>query len=128
MIDLDRYSRLDSPVHRLEPRSRLVGFAALIGGFALVRDPVLLVPMLVIAAAAVLSSRLPLGFILRRLTAPMVLVTTVPAELDPTLRSAGVTALTLAHLPLALVEGVFTALVVLFLREVQPDLLHGWRR
>ena len=52
----------------------------------------------------------------------------VPAELDPTLRSAGVTALTLAHLPLALVEGVFTAMVVLFLREVQPDLLHGWRR
>jgi cobalt/nickel transport system permease protein len=81
MIDLDRYSRLDSPVHRLEPRSRLVGFAALIAGFALVRDPVLLVPMLVIAAAAVLSSRLPLGFILRRLTAPMVLVLVLGAVL-----------------------------------------------
>ena len=53
MIDLDRYSRLDSPIHRLEPRSRLVGFGALIAGFALVRDPVLLAPMLVIAAAAV---------------------------------------------------------------------------
>jgi cobalt/nickel transport system permease protein len=74
MIDLDRHSGLDSPVHRLEPRSRLLGFGALIAGFALVRDPLLLVPMLVIAAAAVASSRLPWGFIVRRLTAPMVLV------------------------------------------------------
>jgi cobalt/nickel transport system permease protein len=74
MIDLDRHSGLDSPVHRLEPRSRLLGFGALIAGFALVHDPVLLVPMLVIAATAVVSSRLPFGFIAQSLTAPMVLV------------------------------------------------------
>ena len=46
MIDLDRYSRLDSPVHRLEPRSRLVGFGALIAGFALFGVEQLLDPLL----------------------------------------------------------------------------------
>ena len=51
MIDLDRHSGLDSPVHRIEPRSRLLGFAALIASFAVVRNPVLLVPMLGFAAA-----------------------------------------------------------------------------
>lgn len=74
MIDLDRHSGLDSPVHRLEPRSRLLGFAALIASFAVVRDPVLLAPMLGLAAAAVVASRLPWEFVLRRLRAPMVLV------------------------------------------------------
>jgi cobalt/nickel transport system permease protein len=69
-----------------------------------------------------------LAILLSALGFAVVLVTTVPAALDPSLRDTGVTALTLAHLPLAIVEGVFTAMVVLFLREVQPDLLHGWRR
>lgn len=74
MIDLDRHSGLDSPVHRLEARSRLLGFAALIASFAVVRNPVLLAPMLGLAAAAVVASRLPWGFVLRRLRAPMALV------------------------------------------------------
>ncbi len=69
-----------------------------------------------------------LAIMLSALGFAAVLVTTVPAELDASLRSTGVTALTLAHLPLAAVEGVFTAMVVLFLRRVQPDLLYGWRR
>ena len=74
VIDLDRYSGLDSPVHRLEPRSRLLGFAALIASFAVVHNPVLLAPMLGLAAAAVVASHLPWEFIVRRLRAPMVLV------------------------------------------------------
>lgn len=57
-----------------------------------------------------------------------VVVTGVPAELDASLQRTGIAALTLAHAPLALVEGVFTAMVVLFLRRVQPDLLTGWQQ
>jgi cobalt/nickel transport system permease protein len=33
-------------------------------------------------------------------------------------------ALTLAHVPLMVIEGVFTALVVLFLQQVKPELLE----
>ena len=69
-----------------------------------------------------------LATVLSALGFAVVLVTTVPAALDPSLLTTGMTALTLAHLPLAAVEGVFTAMVVLFLRKVQPDLLYGCRR
>lgn len=51
------------------------------------------------------------------------LVTTIPATLDVALERAAITALALAHIPLMLLEGVFTALVVLFLQRVRPDLL-----
>lgn len=57
-----------------------------------------------------------------------VVVTMVPAELDASLQRTGIMALVLAHTPLALVEGIFTAMVVLFLRRVQPDLLAGWQQ
>lgn len=65
------------------------------------------------------------GILLSAAGFAVVLVTAVPAGLDPSLRNAGITALTVGHLPLALVEGVFTALVVLFLRSVQPELLES---
>lgn len=74
MIDVDRHSGLDSPVHRLEPRCRLVGFAVLIASFAALRTPALLAAALAVAAAVVATSRLPWVFVVRRLRAPMVLV------------------------------------------------------
>ena len=74
MIDLDRYSGLDSPVHRLEPRCRLVGCTALIASFAVVRSGIVLIPMLGVAAALVAASELPWGFIARRLSAPMLMM------------------------------------------------------
>lgn len=74
MIDLDRHSALDSPVHRLEARCRLVGFAALIASFALLRSPALLAAAVTVAIAAVFFSRLPWSFVVRRLRAPMGLV------------------------------------------------------
>jgi cobalt/nickel transport system permease protein len=74
VIDLDRFSGLDSPVHRLEPRCRLVGCMALIASFAVVRSGAVLIPMLGVAAALVAASGLPWGFIMRRLRAPMLMV------------------------------------------------------
>lgn len=53
------------------------------------------------------------------------LVTTIPATLDIRMERAAITALALAHIPVVLLEGVFTALVVLFLQRVRPDLLDG---
>ncbi len=56
------------------------------------------------------------------------LVTTIPATLDIRMERAAITVLALAHMPVVLIEGVFTALVVLFLQQVRPDLLEGASR
>ncbi len=56
------------------------------------------------------------------------LVTTIPATLDMRMERAAITALALAHIPVVLLEGFFTALVVIFLQRVRPDLLDGASR
>lgn len=48
----------------------------------------------------------------------------LPVSLHGSLEQAAIWGLTLAHLPLAVMEGVFAAAVVVFLRRVQPDLLY----
>ena len=56
--------------------------------------------------------------------AAFLIVTTVPAHLDAAVERAAVAALLVAHVPLGVIEGVFTAMVVLFLLRVQPQLLE----
>ncbi|TCJ13708.1 cobalt transporter CbiM [Rubrobacter taiwanensis] len=56
------------------------------------------------------------------------LITTIPAELDAAAERTAIYALVLAHVPLMLIEGVFTAMVVLFLLRVRPELLGEKRR
>lgn len=51
------------------------------------------------------------------------LVTHIPATLDAATEQAAITALVVAHIPLMLLEGGFTAMLVLFLHRVQPALL-----
>jgi len=55
----------------------------------------------------------------------VLLVTTIPAHLDIEAERAAIYVLTLAHVSLMALEGVFTALVVLFLERVRPELLEG---
>jgi len=55
----------------------------------------------------------------------VLLITTIPAHLDVEAERAGIYALTLAHVPLMVIEGIFTALVALFLQRVRPELLEG---
>lgn len=55
----------------------------------------------------------------------ILLVTTIPAHLDVAAERASIYTLTLAHVPLMALEGTFTALVVLFLQRVRPELLEG---
>jgi cobalt/nickel transport system permease protein len=54
-----------------------------------------------------------------------VIITTLPADIDADLERTATIALSLAHLPLALVEGLFTALLVSYLRRVKPELIEG---
>jgi cobalt/nickel transport system permease protein len=64
------------------------------------------------------------GLGLAALIAFTLLITTIPADIDAATERASITALILSHLPLMLIEGVFTALVVLFLQQVKPALLE----
>jgi len=50
---------------------------------------------------------------------------TIPADLDRSMEQTALTALMVAHVPLALVEGIFTLLLVQFLRRVKPELLES---
>ncbi len=53
------------------------------------------------------------------------IVLNIPAEVEARAEQAALLALSLSHLPLIGVEGLFTALLVLFLRRVKPELLGG---
>jgi cobalt/nickel transport system permease protein len=63
------------------------------------------------------------GLGIAALIAVTLLVTTIPTHLDVEVERASIYALTLAHVPLMVIEGAFTALVVLFLQRVSPELL-----
>lgn len=67
---LDRYATLDSPIHRWEPRAKLIGLLVLIFAFSAIRDWRLLPLMYVVTGAIFLLSRLPLHFLLSRLKLP----------------------------------------------------------
>ncbi len=69
-LHLDAYAHLDSPLHRWEPRCRLVGLLVLMFAFAFVRDVHLLLPMLTVTLGLLLLSRLPVAYILSRLRYP----------------------------------------------------------
>lgn len=72
---------------------------------------------------AFLSGGLGLG--LAALIALTLLITTVPVQIDAATERASLIALTAAHIPLMALEGLFTALVVLFLQRVKPELLEA---
>ena len=55
----------------------------------------------------------------------LLLVNSVSTGLDAELERASIYTLTLAHLPVMILEGAFTALVVLFLQRVRPELLES---
>lgn len=76
-----------------------------------------------LAVFAFLGGALGLG--VAALLAFSLLILTIPAELNASLEQAAIYGLTLAHLPLMILEGLFTAMVVLFLDRVKPDLLPG---
>jgi len=69
-LGLDDYAHLDSPLHRWDPRYRLLGLAVLIFAFSFVRDLWLLPAMLVVSFVLYAVSKLPLSDLLARSRAP----------------------------------------------------------
>lgn len=55
------------------------------------------------------------------------IVTTIPTGFDAATERTAVIGLALTHLPLVVIEGVFTALLVVFLQRVKPDMLPSLR-
>lgn len=55
----------------------------------------------------------------------VIIITTIPAGFDAATEQTAVYGLTIAHVPLMIIEGIFTAMLVLFLRRVKPELLKG---
>ncbi|MGL5196914.1 MAG: cobalt transporter CbiM, partial [Chroococcales cyanobacterium] len=53
----------------------------------------------------------------------VLIITTIPGGLNVNTERNAIYALTLAHLPLMLIEGVFTAMLVAFLNRVKPELI-----
>ena len=67
---LDEYAHLDSPLHRWEPRYRLIGLGVLIFTFSFVQDLRLLPAMLTVSFVLYAVSNLPLSYLLARSRAP----------------------------------------------------------
>ena len=66
-----------------------------------------------------------LGLGLGALIAFTILVTTIPTYIDVAAERTAITSLTLAHIPLAIIEGVFTVLIISFLLRVRPDMVEA---
>ncbi len=64
-----------------------------------------------------------LGLGLAAAIAFYVLISTIPGNMDVEQERAAITALILAHGPLMVIEGILTAMLVLFLQKVKPELL-----
>ncbi|AFZ32952.1 cobalt ABC transporter, inner membrane subunit CbiQ [Gloeocapsa sp. PCC 7428] len=67
---LDTYAYLKSPIHRWEPRCKLVALLTLIFAFAFVQQLILLPAMVIVTLIYYGVSRLPVAFLLKRLRYP----------------------------------------------------------
>lgn len=67
---LDAYANLNSPIHRWEPRLKIVALFALIFSFSFVEQLILLPPMVLVTLGYYLTSKLPIAFLLSRLRYP----------------------------------------------------------
>jgi len=67
---LDAYAYLKSPIHRWEPRCKLIALLALIFAFAFVQQLILLPAMVLVTLSYYAISRLPGAFLLKRLRYP----------------------------------------------------------
>ncbi|MCC5898359.1 MAG: cobalt transporter CbiM [Phormidium sp. GEM2.Bin31] len=54
------------------------------------------------------------------------IVTTIPADFDADLERSATFVLMVSQIPLIFIEGVFTSILVSFLRQVKPSLIEGF--
>ncbi|USR89731.1 cobalt transporter CbiM [Phormidium yuhuli AB48] len=54
------------------------------------------------------------------------IVTTIPADFDADLERSATLVLMISQIPLIFIEGAFTSMLVLFLKQVKPGLIEGF--
>jgi len=64
-----------------------------------------------------------LGIGISVLLAFSILTLAIPGNIDAGAEKAAITALFIAHIPLIFIEGIFTAMVVVFLMRVKPEMI-----
>jgi len=74
---IDQYPYLDSPLHRWDPRLKLIGLMVLIFAFSFVGSLYLLPAMVLVTAIVYVISRLPVSFMLTRLRYPSIFLLVV---------------------------------------------------
>ncbi|MFC2045317.1 cobalt ECF transporter T component CbiQ [Chloroflexota bacterium] len=81
-LGIDEHNNLDSPLHRWDPRYKLIGLIILVFAFSFVRDLRMLLAIAVATVSIYAMSKLPVSFIMRRLRYPsyflVVLLLTLP--------------------------------------------------
>ncbi|MEL6310404.1 MAG: energy-coupling factor ABC transporter permease, partial [Chloroflexota bacterium] len=65
------------------------------------------------------------GLGLAVLIAFVILITSIPTYIDVATERAAIATLALAHLPLTIIEGIFTMLIISFLLRVRPDMVDS---
>ena len=66
----DQHSNLNSPIHRWDPRFKLVGFLLLIFAFSFVQELYILPAIILVTITLFTTSKIPVSFILARLRYP----------------------------------------------------------
>ncbi len=66
-----------------------------------------------------------LGLASAALIAWGVLITSIPTYIDVAMERGAITSLTLAYIPLAVIEGIFTVMIISFLLRVRPDMVEA---
>lgn len=118
---IDEYAALDSPIHRWDPRLKLVGLLALAFAFAFVEDLRILPAMLAVALGLAAVSRLPWRFVWTRLRYPGFFIALLGFILpllsgDTVLANVGPLALRLeGSLDFVLIAGRFASIVTVAL-------------
>lgn len=69
-LQLDQYAYLDTPVHRWDPRCKIIALMALIFSFSFIQDLRLIPIMFAISAVLYAIAGLPLSFLLTRMRVP----------------------------------------------------------
>jgi len=100
---IDRYYYLDSPIHRLDPRAKLLGIFILIFSIVLLKDLPACILAFLISVAVLLISKIPLRFAFEQLKYGLIFLLAI-----------FLTMIVFGHRPLEMLLRATSALVLLF--------------
>jgi len=71
---IDRYASLDSPIHRFDPRAKIITFTTLIFSLVFVQEIAVSMVALIFSILVLIISKLPLRFVFKRVWVVMIFV------------------------------------------------------